>query len=191
MAVTTQEVGPFSFTPINIWAMLRSLINNYVPIVTNNSSPTSGTSGSYAGQAGLGAILIDFINGDIYINVNTLASPTWQILFGSYHAYSWNTLTTNGAIPINQSRQYVITKAGILADTIAAPNASPAGDGVEILITSDQAFAHTLTFTGGTLDSGGNAVLTATWNANKGASLLIASYNSRWKVISSNGVSFS
>jgi hypothetical protein len=71
------DPGVSSWTPINIWAMLRALINNNVPFLTIAGAPTSGTSGSFVGQAGPGTLLIDFTNAILYINTNTLASPTW------------------------------------------------------------------------------------------------------------------
>src|SRR6266545_6415295 len=71
------DPGVSSWTPINMWAMLRALINSNVPILTNAGAPTSGTSGTYVGQAGPGALLIDTTNGVLYINSNTLLSPTW------------------------------------------------------------------------------------------------------------------
>lgn len=77
MAVVTQDPGPQSFTPINIWAMLRQLVNNNVPILTISGPPLNGVSGSFAGQAGPGTPLIDFLNGVSYINIGTLASPIW------------------------------------------------------------------------------------------------------------------
>lgn len=179
-----------SWTPINMWAMLRALINNGCPIVTNSGAPTSGTSGTFAGQAGVGALLIDYTNAVLYINIGTLASPTWATLAEGSQPVSVNTLSVNGAVPV-KSAVYAITKAGVLADTLAAPAASPGGDGVLIQFTSDTANAHTITFTGNTLDSGSAAVLTATFNPNKGASLQVMSYNARWKVLNANGVSFS
>jgi hypothetical protein len=188
--MATADPGAGSFTPINIWAMLRMLINNFTPLLNNAGAPTNGTSGTFAGQAGPGALLIDFTNAVLYINIGTLASPTWVTLGEGSQPISLSTLSVNGAIPI-ASRSYVITKVGVLADTLAAPAASPGGDGVLITITSDNANLHTITFTGGTLDSGGAGVTTATFNANKGASLTVVSYNGRWKVLNANGVSFS
>ncbi len=66
-----------SWTPVNMFAMLRALINNNVPFLTNPGAPTSGTSGTFVGLAGPGALLIDYTNAILYINTNTLASPTW------------------------------------------------------------------------------------------------------------------
>lgn len=189
--MATADPGVGSFTPINIFAMIRALVNNGCPLLSNVGAPTSGASGSFAGQAGPGALLIDYTNAVLYINIGTLASPIWVTLGEGSQPMSFSTLSVNGAIPVS-SRSYAITKAGVLADTLAAPASSAAGgDGVNITITSDTAFAHTITFTGSTLDSGGAAALTATFNANKGSTLSITSYNGRWKVLSANGVSFS
>jgi hypothetical protein len=77
--MATADPGVGSWTPINIWAMLRALINANVPLLTNAGAPTSGTSGTYVGQAGIGALLIDTTNGVLYQNTGTLASPTWSL----------------------------------------------------------------------------------------------------------------
>lgn len=75
---TTQDPGPQSFTPINMFAMLRALINNNVPILPINGTPTNGTSGSFVGQAGPGSILLDYTGGGMYRNIGTLLSPIWK-----------------------------------------------------------------------------------------------------------------
>src|SRR5260370_21392028 len=74
---------PGSWTPINMWAMLRNLINQGCPIVTNAGAHMNGTAGTYNGQAGPGSILIDVTNSNLYMNTNTLASPTWTRLGGA------------------------------------------------------------------------------------------------------------
>jgi len=43
-------------------------------------APTDGTSGTYAGVAGTGATYHDTTNAKLYINTNTLASPTWSVV---------------------------------------------------------------------------------------------------------------
>jgi hypothetical protein len=48
----------------------------------NAGFPTNGTSGTLAGIALKGALLLDTTNGVIYINSNTQASPTWSITSG-------------------------------------------------------------------------------------------------------------
>lgn len=44
---------------------------------TNAGAPTDGTSGTQKGNAAPGALLVDTTNKILYINTNTLASPTW------------------------------------------------------------------------------------------------------------------
>lgn len=80
--MATADPSVASWTPINMWAMLRALVNNNVPILTFSGAPTSGTSGTFAGQAGPGAILIDYLNGNQYANTGTLLSPTWSLADG-------------------------------------------------------------------------------------------------------------
>jgi hypothetical protein len=72
-----------AFTPINIFAMIRDLVNHGCPLLSNAGAPTSGTSGTFVGQAGPGALLIDYTNSNLYINTNTLASPTWTLVGGA------------------------------------------------------------------------------------------------------------
>ena len=91
------DPGVGSWTPINMFAMLRALINNGCPFLTNAGAPTSGTSGTYAGQAGPGSVLIDFTNKNIYVNTNTLASPTWSII-GQFSAISGDITVTAGGV---------------------------------------------------------------------------------------------
>jgi hypothetical protein len=55
-----------------------TVIGNAVRIYTNAGAPTNGTSGTYAGIAGKGSILVDTTNATAYQNTNTLASPTWS-----------------------------------------------------------------------------------------------------------------
>jgi hypothetical protein len=174
---------PASFTPINIWAMLRALINNYTPILNIGGVPVNGTSGSFAGQAGPGALLIDFVNADLYINTGTLASPLWTPVSDS----TFIPLTANGAVPII-SGNYAITKAGSYAGTLAAPTPTTQ-DGTQIIITSNTAFVHVITATG-LLQTGTAAVNAITFSAYSGASVTLQAYQGKWNVISSNQVTF-
>lgn len=101
--------------------------------------------------------------------------------------------TAAPAIAPHTAHTYVFTRAGVVAATLAAPTAGGPGtgdDGVELQFTSDSANAHTIT-TVGLLDTGSASVNTATFNAFKGASLLLMAVNGRWKVQAANGVSFS
>lgn len=97
-------------------------------------------------------------------------------------------LTTNGALPV-VTGNYVVTKAGVLADTLAAPTAG-SQDGVIIQISSTTANAHTLTATG-LFQCGTSSVNLATFAAQAGAGLVLMSYNGKWIVLSSVGITFS
>jgi hypothetical protein len=97
-------------------------------------------------------------------------------------------LTANGAINPHASANYIITKAGVLAATLAAPTAGT-DDGVTITITSSTAFAHTLTATG-LLNTGSAAVNLATFAAFAGAGLTLQAFNGTWNILSSVGITF-
>lgn len=85
---------------------------------------------------------------------------------------------------------YILSRSGVITVTMGAPTAGT-DDGRIFEFQSDSANAHVINFTGNTLDSGGPSVASATFNANKGATLRIRAYNGRWKVVFANGVSFS
>lgn len=51
-------------------------------VLTNAGVPVNGTSGTGVGVAAPGQLLVDTTNGAIYMNVNTLASPTWSLKAG-------------------------------------------------------------------------------------------------------------
>lgn len=91
----------------------------------------------------------------------------------------------NPHVPAN----YVVTKAGVDAMTLAAPTAG-VDDGLEITITSGTANAHTLTATG-LLNTGSASVNVATFAAFAGAGLTLMAYNGKWNVIAAVGITFS
>lgn len=98
-------------------------------------------------------------------------------------------LTTNGAIPPHASGNYIITKAGVLADTLAAP-VTGTEDGIIIAVMSNTANAHTITATG-LLNTGSAAVNVATFAAYAGANLVLQASGAKWNVLTSNGITFS
>ncbi len=97
-------------------------------------------------------------------------------------------LTTNGAIFVGTGN-YVITKAGVFAGTLAAPTAG-IQDGTIIVITSGTANAHTLTATG-LLGTGTVSVNVATFAASLGSGLTLQAFQGKWLVLASVGISFS
>jgi hypothetical protein len=47
---------------LNFFAWLNNLKNNNVGVLTNAGTPTNGTSGTFAGYAGPGCLLLDVTN---------------------------------------------------------------------------------------------------------------------------------
>jgi len=65
-------------TQASIWGALSDAATNKVfAFPVNAGAPTSGSSGTGANLCGPGSLLIDTTNKNLYINTNTLASPTW------------------------------------------------------------------------------------------------------------------
>lgn len=140
-------------------------LNSMIDVINNltgfgTAQPVSGTTGSFTGAVTSGG------------TIETLVA-----------------LTTNGAINPNTAANYVITKAGVLADTLAAPTAG-ADDGKVIMVTSNTANAHTITATG-LLQTGTASVNVATFAAQPGAGLTLIAYQGKWNVLGSVGVTFS
>jgi len=61
----------------------------------NAGAPVDGTSGTFAGIAQKGDLLLDSTNGNVYQNTNTQASPTWTLLSGTTGLGSLGSLTTD------------------------------------------------------------------------------------------------
>lgn len=113
----------------------------------------------------------------------------WEVPITSLQSSAPVALAVNGAIPSHTGHTYVITKAGVLADTLAAPTATT-DDGIEITITSNTANAHTVTATG-LLQTGTASVNVATFAAFAGAGLTLMAYQGKWNVLASVGITFS
>ena len=98
-------------------------------------------------------------------------------------------ITASGAIAPSTPNEYIITKAGVAAMTLAAPVAGT-DDGKQIEVSSSTAFAHTITATG-LLQTGTASVNVATFAAFAGATLTLMAYGGKWMVLNSNAVTFS
>lgn len=118
-----------------------------------------------------------------------LVAGNWESSFAGSSTVGRVALTTNGAINSHTAADYIITKAGVLADTLAAPTAV-VDDGLRISIISNTANAHTLTATG-LFGSGAAATDLATFAAFLGAGLTLEARGAKWLVVSSNGITFS
>ncbi len=99
------------------------------------------------------------------------------------------TLTADGAIPIDQDRDVILSKAGGAgAFTIAAPGAAAFAAGRKINLVTGTNFAHVVTFTGSTLldgTTGANITWTATAFAGCGLTIVALSAT-QWGVLSFN-----
>lgn len=84
---------------------------------------------------------------------------------------------------------FVITKAGVAAMTLAAPTTGTQ-DGAILRISSSTLYAHTITATG-LLSTGTASVNVATFAAYAGANVVLMAYKGLWIVVSSVGVTFS
>lgn len=98
-------------------------------------------------------------------------------------------IAANGAIDSHTQAQYLITKAGVAAMTLAAPTATT-DDFKTITISSGTANAHTITVTAGVFYNGKStyaADTVATFAAFPGASITLMAYQGHWVVVSTNG----
>jgi hypothetical protein len=170
--------------------------------VTGIEQPPNVLNGEYlqsvnAAGTGLNSLIGCTSGSDVVSAPNGLTIPLGQTLTvtGTLSSGSLNfthtltALTTNGAVNAHTTANYVITKAGILADTLGAPTATT-DDGVMITITSSTAYAHTLTATG-LLGTGTASTDKATFAAYAGAGLTLMAYQGIWLVQASVGVTFS
>ena len=105
------------------------------------------------------------------------------------------TIAANGALSVSSGHYELITKAGVIALTLAAPTAG-VDDGMVIIIHANNgAYADTLTATGLIQTGGaGSPYTTATFGvttAFNGASLELMALGGYWFVIAQQGVAFS
>ncbi len=91
-----------------------------------SGTPTNGTSGTYAGIAGVGILLLDTTNGVLYQNKGTLASPTWAALTTATGAgtYTGNFdgiigATTPAAATVTTLSATSVTTTGINTESVA------------------------------------------------------------------------
>lgn len=162
------------------------------PLALNNESILA------VNAAGTGTVALIKADGSNTVTLPTGATvPVGQTLTvlgtltssGLNTTHTLATLTANGAVDPHTTANYVVTKAGVLADTLAAPTVTT-DDGVVITITSSTNYAHTLTATG-LLGTGTVKTDVATFAAYAGAGLTVMAYQGKWLVLASVGVTFS
>ena len=117
------------------------------------------------------------------INTPTITTPT--LTGGTSTAKRVITAASgDGAITI-AAGVVQITKGSAAALSIAAPSVAQAGTIISIISTT--AFAHVITFTGSTLDSGASAAaLTATFANKVGANITVIAINQKWVLMDNN-----
>lgn len=99
-----------------------------------------------------------------------------------------NLLNAVTVIPPSTPAQYLISKAGVYAGTLAAPVAGT-DDGKEIEVYSQTANAHTVTATG-LFQTGAATVNLATFAAFAGAGFRVRAYQGKWMLVYQNGITF-
>lgn len=121
---------------LNPFAVMRGMADNYVGPFTNAGIPTNGTSGTFAGYAGPGALLFDITNGATYVNTGTRLSPVWMAAGGSVGL---------------QTARVAITNAQMLAiratpiTLVAAPTVGKVNEFMSAILCFDRAAAYTET----------------------------------------------
>lgn len=84
----------------------------------------------------------------------------------------------------HQGGFYMLSAATAMTVTLPAPTAG-VDDGIVITFSSDSAVAHVINITN--FDTGSDATASFTFNPYKGATLSVAAYNGRWKLLYGNG----
>lgn len=154
------------FGRMNMWGMLKALVNQNIGILPYNGTPTSSTG---AGSLGPGSLLIDYSTGVIYVNIGTKAAPIWQSMSGA--------IVGNGGLGVvgNAKMTYDFAVDGGVAGLITPAN-SPIipdnaiilGGTVDITTTLTSGGAATIalgTSAGSSATSLKGATAVATWSA--------------------------
>jgi hypothetical protein len=140
----------------NIWGMWRRLVNDNVLVISNAGAPSDGTTGTGAGKAGPGSLLVDITNKKLYQNTNTKASPTWQSL-GDI-APSEITLADGSYLVGNTSG---LAQARVMSGDITQSNAGVTAIGaakvVLAMLATGIAPSHVVKFAGEFTTVGGDA----------------------------------
>ena len=126
---------------------------------------------AHAGGSFDGAEMLDIAQGD------PATSSVFTVLTGTADA-----INPYGAFGNN----IIVNTGSADAMTLAAP-VSGTDDNLNVFITSNTAFAHTLTSTGN-IQSGAAGTGVLTFAAHAGANVLLRAYQGKWQLIGSNGV---
>lgn len=149
-------------TSPSIWAAMKDLAENGYWELIGSGAPTSGTSGSGAGFAGLGSMYRDSATGYTYKNTGTAASPTWSL--SALSSIAGAVLVSSATIVPTNLIHHVSGTVAIA--TITLPNANFQGP---ITLIPDAAFTTVTT---------GNISLASTGVINK--SLIMVYDGTKW-----------
>lgn len=175
----------------SIWGALNDRASNNVFDFVGSGAPVDGAAGTGVNIGGPGSTYTDLATGIRYVNFGLITSPAWGRQTSDKSPLT--TITANGAIAVRPATNYMFTKGSAALMTLAAPTAGAPGigdDGTIIEIYSSTAFAHSITSPAGTLQTGGAANTSITFNAFAGASVGLMAYNGKWIIIDPIGVSF-
>ena len=150
--------------------------NNGIAVLVSAGAPTSGTSGTGATQAGKGTLLIDVTNGNLYMNTNTAASPTWTNIGSNSFALTSGQIlvgnASNVATPVTPSGDVTISNAGVTTIGANAVTTGKIATGLVQQVTGSITSAN-ITGTGaGQLGSTNGVVIVAAPGANLALELI-------------------
>lgn len=120
------------------------------------------------------------------IQAATNAINTLNTASASPPSLTLNALASGSpAINPHVNAAYIVTKGSIAAMTLAAPT-TVVDDGVTITVTSNTAFAHTITFASTVLQFGAGAATVVSFAAQAGASITFQAFGAKWNVVANN-----
>jgi hypothetical protein len=159
----------------------------------------NGTTGDFSGSLKLTGLSVQGALTDGFASVGTAG----QVLESTVTGVQWTTPASGGtassltlspivalvgstdALNPHAPGTYVVKTVGVDAMTIIAPTVTT-DDGKVIKVTNGTSASHTITFTGGTLRSGGAGVTTATFGAFPGSSVELMAYQGAWYAMAQN-----
>lgn len=156
MSVLDPSRGADGFVFPNPNAWLRVLSQNNIGVFVINAAPSNGSSGTGVNILGTGALLIDNVNGILYMNTGTLSSPTWTAIApvaGGLALPSGDILVGNSggkAAAVAMTGDVAITNAGV---TTVQPGAITSGKIAANAIGSGQLSTSLLQYASGTISS--------------------------------------
>lgn len=100
-------------------------------------APVNGTSGSFAGKAGKGSMLVRLDDGAWYYNTGTQASPTWTAFGSTAGAATPSSVASTGAITSSSPSAGIgyATGAGVAVTQATSRTTTVAGNGMSGTIT--------------------------------------------------------